>query len=300
MWQLEGHWYCSRADGFDRCPAPTQLNTSVTPAQDRPFADSLGMSLASPEQIRDAQRYRETHMSRGAVATQLVINGRLNGERLEDGSYAIGPPIDGYGYDNLTKEIAGRILPFFSWVGNAWMTLCGIAVVTAILKTLIGCIARVIVLYRDRGLGWWLITALFSTAFQIFRLPYSIWESSVEKVGETPLVEGEQRPRKNPPSYVQLRTEVAALRREMERQVEREALWKAQTGFCLPSRPKPRKEPPLFADDQETVRIQGNAVAFSVRPAAPNRRDESDDDYDRKTDEGEVDDAEPPNKMSRP
>lgn len=62
------------------------------------------------------------------------------------------------------------------------MTLTGIVITASVLKVFVNCIARAIVLYQERGFGWWMLLAAWDTAFTVFRLPYAMWRTAIASV----------------------------------------------------------------------------------------------------------------------
>ena len=215
MWELDGFWYCARPDGHDRCPAPHRLNTTVTPAKDIPFANYLGYALVTPDQLKANRDFRDAYDARAPYETSLVNNGRGQMTISSEGVITLGPPIDQAGYDSLADEVAERMLPFFKWVGRAWVTLTGIVITASVLKVIVNCIARTIVLYQERGCGPWMLLALWNTAFTIARLPYAMWKTALDSVqNNAPFQNPREQDTVGPVSYREL-----LVRLEQEREL---------------------------------------------------------------------------------
>ena len=72
---------------------------------------------------------------------------------------------------NLHDLFLGYLFPWIPKVASIWHWITGLILVVAILKLLIGGALRVYTIYRERGLGWWMVGALWDTAFAILRIP---------------------------------------------------------------------------------------------------------------------------------
>ena len=94
----------------------------------------------------------------------------------------LGPPLSAEDVTVLTEAIGGQIMPLFRLFGTTWAYVVGMLVVLAIFKVVAGCLVRAYILYRERGAGWWMLAAIWHTAFLVIRVPWVTVQEAMEQV----------------------------------------------------------------------------------------------------------------------
>ncbi len=88
--------------------------------------------------------------------------------------------ISNFDIDSLTEDLGSRIFPLFYTLGRAWYTFIGVLIILSLAKIVTTCAWRGVVLYNDRGCGWWLIGAFWGIAYAMLRLPSHFYQGFKE------------------------------------------------------------------------------------------------------------------------
>jgi hypothetical protein len=169
-WKIHGEWYCATPKARS-CPAPQKLNVTLGLHRDPfNFLSGLGGGIYTEEQLTQHQQYVLTTTSRTAVVAKVTYAATSYGYNQGHLGLTIAPD----DVKLLSVEIAGFIMPFFYWMGDAWTFLMGFALVFVLCKTVLGVAIRLFVLYRRKGCGFWLLAALWDTLFILINIPVQI------------------------------------------------------------------------------------------------------------------------------
>ena len=178
-WKVGPTWYCSFPEAR-QCGAPLRLNTTALTYTGGGFTEGLGRGVYSDEQLKQHKFYVLTQSTR-APAIAKVTNAVAYGHGVGGG---MGLSIPGEDFPLLSANLEGYLYPQLAIFGHGWHFFVGFLLVVMIVKVILGSIVRAWVLYRERGLGWWVIASLWHTAFLVVRTPLVIVTKAVEELVE--------------------------------------------------------------------------------------------------------------------
>lgn len=226
-WKIAEQWHCvtETATGTSTipCEAPQKVSAAVGDDVEmtRPGDfDSLGGGLYTPEQIRRNNEFiQETRYREPVIATLVTKMTEGSGPVIEGGTVKYGLPFDGPQLDNLSYQVAARILPAFAFVGKSYTIIVGFLFILAVCKLALGIVLRVYVLWRRKGFGVWMFTAFWATAFTLFGMPWKVAKDvykgvtdEVDHVLENQDQVGDGLLMKTlPPGYGELKTQMRGL-----------------------------------------------------------------------------------------
>ncbi len=81
---------------------------------------------------------------------------------------------------NLHDLLLGHLFPWVPKVASLWHWVTGFIIFISIVKLIVGAILRAYLIYRERGIGWWMVGALWGTVFTILRTPFTIAQAAVD------------------------------------------------------------------------------------------------------------------------
>jgi len=185
-WQVAGTWYCSHKTGAvaSTCTdSPGKLNTTTNIRNNKPidndFTRGMGMTMFTPEMIRQHQKYRLAYHSRGAVV-QKVTNAATGNTIGNHHSYLLGSPLSDDDVSTLTTSLGGFFFPLFPLVGEAWFTVVAVMLAFSMFRIFATFIFRGYLLYKEReGCGWWMLGVIFGATFHAIRAPYLVAKQAV-------------------------------------------------------------------------------------------------------------------------
>ena len=188
-WKIGDEWTCAN-------PAPTPCHTTFgkLPRMDL-FLDALGNGLFTKEQLQQHRLFIQTQETRAAVAARAT-----NNAVLQSTSGRLGLSVAEEDIPELATRISLYINPFPYFSGEWWIYIWGFLVIVGLLKVIAGCIIRAAILYRKRGCGWWMLSAIWSTyPIQLIRRAVSaILEPLQQLPGEDPKKDTDKDPEKGP------------------------------------------------------------------------------------------------------
>jgi hypothetical protein len=197
-WKIKENWYCA-SPRAQRCEAPEQLTPQAVVWEEVDFTTGLGQSLFTQAQIDAHKAFQKSQASRQAVI-QKVTNAALN-HATEGGE--LGITIDTGDMNEIKYVVGGFLFPLFPLLGQFWTIASGTFLAIVALKVLIGCILRGIVIYLDKGCGFWMLGAIWSTLFTVLRTPGALASSAVAALRQ-PLQPASAPPRECVMSYAEL------------------------------------------------------------------------------------------------
>ena len=206
-WHIDGDWWCADPTPY-KCQSPNQLNLSMDHlAAQFDFTRGLEGGLYTAEQLEAHRLFQINYYSREAVLNKVTLAAvqSTQGTRL-------GMVVSLEDVRDLAKEVSWHILPFFYWFGDGWNYFTGFCMVIVICKVILGNILRAALLYRQRGCGWWMLAAIWHTAFTIVTTPLVIIKKTTEALMTPNEAMPEQQPldpnRESMPTHTQLRRRV--------------------------------------------------------------------------------------------
>ena len=172
-WKISGQWFCSYPQ-VRACQQPKQLNITNYNFLDSFMSIGVSSGVFNQAAFDKHKEYLRTYQSRPAVNVD-VTNTAVQGAEEEHPSY-LGPTvsIDDITYDNLVWRLAAQISPMYYFLGSAWPVVCGCFIAVSITKILAGTIWRMLTIYQLRGMGIWVLYAVWATAFAIFKTPLEV------------------------------------------------------------------------------------------------------------------------------
>ena len=175
-WKVGEIWYCATPRARP-CPPPTQLNSTFSDFEDfKDFTTGLGQGIYTPAQMYQHLMFKRSISSRPAIlsrATNLVTSH----DGTDDGYFgSFVSPID---YQSIREDIGFYFFPLFPLIGNWWLTFVGALLALCAVKVVVGCVIRAYILYKHRGMGWWMFGAVWSTLFSLVMMPWNIVKETV-------------------------------------------------------------------------------------------------------------------------
>ena len=169
-WLINKVWFCCYPEA-KRCGSPGKLDMDLPGYGPYPnFAEGLGLGLFSPEQQAIHRQYNVIMTSRDASVNKLTTvvtrNARTEGD--------LGSPVSKFDLENIKKQIIEAVFPMVRWLGETWPMVAGILLLGSLTYAFFMSIARIFIVLRQRGFGWWLPLAAFSTFFNMVVLPLTI------------------------------------------------------------------------------------------------------------------------------
>lgn len=183
-WKILGRWLCS-TPSVHECDAPTRLEVnknSVSIKADVTDVSAYGNGFYSEEQMDENEAFIASVSYRNPVLNNLINGMTQTGATSSRAGVHFSMPFDPTQIDNLSVQVAMRILPMFNFIGQSYTVVVGILFFLGGLKIVIGILLRLFHLYRQKGFGWWMLTALWATAFTVIGLPWKIAKQAYETV----------------------------------------------------------------------------------------------------------------------
>ena len=181
-WKIQGKWYCATPKAIP-CDSPKQLNTTVsTYAPTGNFLEAMGHGAFTAAQIVEHLVAKAMYYARLPTISKFSYNAVENGGRTTARGKFLGGPL---GYEDLgsvTYSVGSNLFPAFALFGSAWHAVSTLLLLCILVKVLAGCLWRAWILYRERGFGWWMLGALWSTAFGILRAPVDLFKAAVHNI----------------------------------------------------------------------------------------------------------------------
>jgi hypothetical protein len=208
-WRIKEHWYCA-SPRAQICSAPSQLETTATGFQDEDFTIGLGHGIFTTTQLEQHKQFQRAQASRGPVLQKITNS--ATGNVGSDGQ--LGMTLSVGDVDSLKYEIGGFLFPLFPLLGNFWTIASGVFLSLVVVKVLISCVLRGIILYMDRGCGFWLFGAIWSTLFTVLRTPGALAQAAIASLRQ-PLPGNAPKPDELV-SYAELQEKVKAEKEALE------------------------------------------------------------------------------------
>lgn len=175
-WRVGADWYCSTPNARI-CTPPNRLNVTMgLPSNPMDFTNGLDGGIYTDSQLSQHRMYQIEQSTREAVLAKVTSAAVDSGRP----GHSLGMTISTLDMEELSTHLAAYIHPFFYYFGKAWHYLTGFFLFVVILKVIIGSCLRMWVLYMERGVGWWMIAAVWHTAFLMIRVPAQIIKRTVD------------------------------------------------------------------------------------------------------------------------
>ncbi len=179
-WYIAGKWYCATPK-TQECRAPEKLNLTVhtyEPLGD--LTEGLGKDIYSDSQKAQHLALMRTLQARDPVlssgANQAVIGATYD----NTGVLRLGTTLSNLDISNLHDLLLGHLFPWIPKVDSLWHWVTGFILFISLIKLVVGAFLRAYIIYRARGLGWWIVGAMWGTVFTILRTPFTIAQAAVD------------------------------------------------------------------------------------------------------------------------
>jgi len=193
-WKFGSDWYCANPR-VTRCEAPGKLNVTFgVDLETADFTEGWGSSAYTPDQLEQHRRFQMAQGSREAMVSKITNAG----VQFTGASGGLGLPIDQDDLVILSLSVGALIMPLVYILGEWTTYFIGFCMIFTIIKLIAGCSARMYILYRERGCGWWILAALWHTTFVIVRIPLELAKEAMNllrrDVEDVPLGEARAHP----------------------------------------------------------------------------------------------------------
>lgn len=169
-WQVNNRWLCSTPTVVE-CKKPGKLHINDGLFTSADITVGLDGSLYSQEQqeqhrmfIRSANG-REAVLSRAAAAS--VMNTGSDGQ--------LGMPLTPQDLLSLVEHLNYKFIPFFDYIGHAYITLVGIYITCSAIKAILCWLIRSYAIVQTRGWGFHILAAVGDTFYHFLVGPQAIF-----------------------------------------------------------------------------------------------------------------------------
>jgi hypothetical protein len=189
-WRINGRWVCATPKART-CGAPDKINATSVFFGDMPdFTEGLGSGIYTIEQRQEQKAFAVVMESREAAIAAISNHGVVQGVA----GVGLGPPISDDQIKSLATKVSEYIAPMFFFLGATYTYIMGALMAAVIVKLIVGSCIRAWILYSERGFGWWMIGAVWHTAFLVIRAPMELAKEATNALvrpieeGKTPAI----------------------------------------------------------------------------------------------------------------
>ena len=186
-WYMYGSWWCASPVPSNDCTPPKSflVNSDEASLTGGDFTRGMGSGVLSKKQRAQHIAFMTLEGSREAVLNKITANSISNAQSgnlgsLSDG-YSLGSTLDASVRNSLVAEIKHKVgallIPLYSTVGKYWIVITGCFLIFSICRVCIGCSLRCMVTQKTHGCGFWMLAALWETAWSIISMPWAISRS---------------------------------------------------------------------------------------------------------------------------
>ncbi len=271
-WKIHGVWYCGHPR-IIQCASPTQIQLDVneqTRGGQGSFTEGMGRSLYTETQKQAHRDFVALFQSREAVITDFAKNAMAGADSVGN----FGLPFSSYQYHQMVDDLGNRFVLFYDIFGDGWTKLAAFLLCAGIIKIIIGTAIRTWILFKQRGVGWWMLSAIWHTLFSFVAYPIQVIDSAARAArddvpqfaGDLALREdeiprnrgghgGDDPDEGGPPlvSYRELTNMVLQLQQELHRQQQRTPAYGdnqlVTPGPVLRAPTRPAPPPPTATQD---------------------------------------------------
>ena len=179
MFYVDGKWLC-RPDGDpSACPPPTKLRVHSDGRidVDEDFGNRLGDGLYSAEQLAAHRRFMSMQDAREPINVKMADAAANGGS----GRSSLGLPFSAQDTRQLHDMIEGVLWPHLHIFGVSATWAFHILTLVGAAKLLASFVIRLALVFKHRGCGWYIFSAIFEVTTTIALLPVM----SVIEAGKT-------------------------------------------------------------------------------------------------------------------
>jgi hypothetical protein len=171
-WKIEDKWYCSYPIVRECNVAPTQLNLTYnhTFRSMKAIFDGIKGGILTTSQLQGSRLWRQLAQCQEAVAHALAYMALYNSPN----QVTLGEPLDQTTMQKVAYVSVMMTTPFFALFGWTWFYLSALMGLFRIMNYLFSVALRMIGLWKERGLGWWLLGSLWADTYNLLLLPTTV------------------------------------------------------------------------------------------------------------------------------
>jgi hypothetical protein len=132
--------------------------------------DGIKGGILSNSQIQGSRLWRQLAQCQKAVAHALAYTALYNSPNQE----ILGEPLDQTTMRKVAFASAMMTTPFFALFGWTWFYLSAIMGLFTIMNYIFSVTLRMIGLWKERGLRWWLLGGLWAATYNLLLLPTTV------------------------------------------------------------------------------------------------------------------------------
>lgn len=162
-------WRCASANSAWRpCPAPEQLRPEIIRWEKKDHAEGLNDN----ESLFNEQQRAQHRLHQRAVTTRsAVVQGLTNAANLEENReharYGYpGLPFDASDWEEVATQVGLSYMPWMRDLHFHFKTMMYTLIVLGFVKALLEWALSCVMIYRDRGFGWWILASFFNLGAQ--------------------------------------------------------------------------------------------------------------------------------------
>jgi hypothetical protein len=171
-WKIEDRWYCSFPTVQDCNKAPMQLNLTYdhTFRSMKAIFDGIKGGILTTTQLQGSRLWRQLAQCQEAVAHALAYTALYNSLN----QVTLGKPLDQTTTQKIAYVSAMMTTPFFALFGWTWFYLSALMGLFTITNYIFSVTLRMIVLWKEKGFGWWLLGGLWGATYNLLLLPMTV------------------------------------------------------------------------------------------------------------------------------
>jgi len=149
----------------------------------------LGRSIYSKEQVEEFLRFQDSQGTRRAYLTETAE--RAYGGRGEDGAWGLG--MGERAKSALIDAVGWSLVPMYRLIGPFSVIILLGLFAWSLVKVFVTVICRACAIYRARGVGVWLLGAVWSLPFQLIITPVRWANEAATEVADRVAIEMESQ-----------------------------------------------------------------------------------------------------------
>ena len=193
-WKLQGQWMCNSGTKPTECYPPQKLNTTIFKMPPEDYTRGLGDAIYSPTQRRQHRAFYDSYTARRAVVAHLTNAATFDYHAGGPTASRFRAPLSEDDLTAISDRVGYRFFPLFGWFHSAYHSLMEILIGIVVVKTIIGCIIRAVIVLRHRdrrdltpwALLLWALGSFWTTIYHVFMIPKRLVVAAVDTGNRDP------------------------------------------------------------------------------------------------------------------
>lgn len=178
--QISGKWYCG-TPSLQECHAPEEMPLSPLKISDWDEGKmGLGRAIYSPDQIHQFNIFQQVQHARNAFISEQT--GIAFQGKNEKGEWGLS--LSSHAKEMMLDAVGFNFIPLYRFVGPISVTFILILFIVGLVRIFATVIFRIIVLIKIRGVGIWLLGAVWNTVYQLLITPVRWADNAARDVAE--------------------------------------------------------------------------------------------------------------------